>query len=212
MVFKRRNKRSYLKIAQESFYPRGGWGRALSYIGYRLKRLPDPPHRIARGIASGVFVSFTPLFGFHFIAAAMVAFLIRGNLLAAMLSTFFGNPITFPIIAAISLGTADKLLGMDSQVPLSRIPQAFSSASAEIWRNVMSVFNDDVANWERLGTFFDGLFLPYMIGGLLPGAIAGTVVYFLSVPLIQAYQKRRAKNLRKKVQARLKAKAPLPTE
>ena len=67
MVFKRRNPRTWLRTVAEVFYPRGGWRRAVSYVIHRLRRLPDPPHKIARGVAAGVFVCFTPFFGFHFV-------------------------------------------------------------------------------------------------------------------------------------------------
>ncbi|RMD91547.1 MAG: DUF2062 domain-containing protein, partial [Alphaproteobacteria bacterium] len=92
-------------------YPRGGWWRAATYVWHRLRRLPDSPHRIARGIGAGVFVSFTPLFGMHFVLAALIALLIRGNVLAAVLATFFGNPLTFPLIAAASLKLGALILG-----------------------------------------------------------------------------------------------------
>ena len=44
-------------------YPDGGWQRAGSYVWHRLRRLPDRPERIAKGIAAGVMVSFLPIFG-----------------------------------------------------------------------------------------------------------------------------------------------------
>jgi uncharacterized protein len=96
MVFKRRKKLSYGRWIAEAFYPRSGWKRAASYIWHRLRRLPDTPHKIARGVGIGVFISFTPFFGFHFVAAVLLSLLIRGNALAALLATFFGNPITCP--------------------------------------------------------------------------------------------------------------------
>jgi UPF0716 family protein affecting phage T7 exclusion len=37
-----------------------------------------------------------------------------------------------------------------------------------------------------------------MIGGIAPGVITATIGYYLSVPLIRAYQKRRGAKLRKK--------------
>jgi hypothetical protein len=67
-VFKRRTPRSYVQIVGEAFYPRGGWTRAAWYVAHRLRRLPDPAHRISRGIFAGVFVSFTPFYGLHFLA------------------------------------------------------------------------------------------------------------------------------------------------
>ena len=65
-MFKRRKPRSYSQLATEMIYPRGGWRRASQYVMHRIRRLPDQPQRIARGFAAGIIVSFTPLFGFHF--------------------------------------------------------------------------------------------------------------------------------------------------
>ena len=97
-MFKRRTPKSYLRMLADWVYPKGGWGRAISYVLHRLRRLPDPPHRIARGVAAGVFVCYTPFFGLHFFLAAFLAFLMQGNIVAALLATFFGNPVTFPLI------------------------------------------------------------------------------------------------------------------
>jgi uncharacterized protein len=59
---------------------------------HRLRRLPDEPHRIARGVFAGVFVSSRRLFGLQFLSAALLAWVMRGNILAALLATFIGNP------------------------------------------------------------------------------------------------------------------------
>ncbi|QDY68189.1 DUF2062 domain-containing protein [Qingshengfaniella alkalisoli] len=206
MVFKRRNKRSYLQIAQDTVYPRGGWGRAFSYLGYRVRRLPDQPHRIARGVAAGVFVSFSPLFGLHFIYAGLIALLLRGNVIAAMVATFVGNPITFPFIAAVSIYVGEHVLGLETTVPMSQIFGATSHAFGEVWVNLTNILTGQPTHWERLKVFFTGVFLPYYIGGLIPGVIAGAVSYYLTCPIVEAYQKRRAKMLRERLQARLKAK------
>ena len=55
MVFKRRNRLSWLQHVSQALYPRTGWRRAIEYIGHRIKRLPDSPHKIALGFACGVF-------------------------------------------------------------------------------------------------------------------------------------------------------------
>jgi uncharacterized protein (DUF2062 family) len=46
-------------------------------------------------------------------------------------------------------------------------------------------------HWDRLGDFFDVIFLPYLVGGIIPGIIAGLAFYYLSYPLIVTYQKAR---------------------
>jgi uncharacterized protein (DUF2062 family) len=190
-VFKRRAPRSYLHILARTVYPRGGWWRAVLYVVHRLRRLPDPAHKISRGIAAGVFTSFTPFFGLHFLIAAVVAWAIRGNMIAALLSTFVGNPLTFPLIATVSVELGTTILGDENAIPLGRIFGAFSNASAELWHNLSAIFTDEVAHWGRLENFFWHLFLPYLVGGLIPGLIAGAAAYALSRPLISAYQKAR---------------------
>lgn len=209
MVFKRRDRRPILRIVREFFYPRGGWLRAAHYVKHRLRRLPDEPERIARGIFSGVFVSFTPFFGFHFLSAALLALIIRGNIISALLATFVGNPITTPIIAYTSVKFGHYLLGVHASLSFDEILSAFSAASRELWANAGAIFNDNVMNWDNLGQFYDSIFFPYLVGGLLPGFIVSLGFYFLSVPVIRAYQNHRLKKLKKRIEKAQQKKAVL---
>lgn len=203
MVFRRRDKRTVVEWLKASVYPRGGWLRAGRYVRHRLTRLPDPPHRIARGIWAGVFISFTPIFGFHFFGAALIAFLMRGNLLAAILGTFFGNPITFPLIAVGSVQLGHWMLGTGVDgVPAGQILSAFAQAGGEVWSNVFAYMTGGDAEWGKLRHFYFGLFKPYLLGGIGPGIIAATVCYYLSLPVISAYQKLRQKRRRDRAERR----------
>lgn len=202
MVFKRRTPRSFWQKIGAFIYPRGGWRRAVSYVLHRLRRLPDPPYRIARGVAAGIFVSFTPFFGFHFVLAGMLAFLMRGNILASLLATFVGNPLTFPLIATVSVELGSWMLGLPGRMPLHRIVAAFSSASMQLWYNLAAVFTSAPTHWDRLGDLFGRVFLPYLVGGLIPGIITATIGYMITHRLVVVYQKRRVKKLRARVEKR----------
>ena len=204
MVFKRRDARTWPQALVALIYPKGGWGRAASYVGYRLRRLPDPPHKIARGVAAGVFVCFTPFFGFHFVLATILAFVMQGNILAALLATFFGNPLTFPFIAALSLELGSWMLGMPGGTPLPEIFDEFSRASLELWNNLRAIFTPEVAHWEDLRHMFWRLFWPYIVGGLVPGTVTGVIAYMLTLPAVSAYQKRRVKKLKERYEKRRK--------
>ncbi len=207
MVFKRREKRSYLSAIREFVYPRAAFGRAVTYMWHRMRRLPDEPHRIARGVFAGVLVSFTPFFGLHFLFAGLIAYLMRGNILALCLATFVGNPITFPFIAIVSLETGHWLLGIHAPLDFLSIVAAFSSAGTEIWHNIRALFTDDVAHWENLRTFFRVIFFPYFVGGLLPGMAVSFGFYFATLPTLHAYQKLRKNRLRDRVEKRRQLKA-----
>lgn len=210
MVFKRRDRRPIWRIVFEFFWPRGGWGRAARYVKHRLHRLPGSPEKIARGIFAGVFTTFSPFYGLHFVVAALLATLMRGNVLAALLATFFGNPLTYVPIVMTSMRTGYWLLGMDGDPEdgAATIGEQFFDAGNAIWHNLKAPFTGAPTDLTDLSVFYDQVFYPFMIGGIAPGIIAGAISYFISVPLIRAYQNRRKGVLKAKLDA-LKKKAHL---
>ena len=210
MVFKRRDPRSYLQVFAQALWPRGGWTRAFHYVKHRVRRLPDDPHRIARGVAVGVFTSFTPFFGLHFLTAFIIARVIRGNILASFLATFVGNPVTFPLIAFVSLKTGHLILGSTfDEREHATLFGTFVGAGRDLKQNFLAMFTDATAHWGNLHNFYADVFLPYLVGCIVPGLICGVASYYLSEPVIAAYQKRRRKKLKErfeKLKARLHAR------
>lgn len=204
MVFKRRERRSLAGWAREMVYPTGGFRRATQYVMHRMRRLPDEPHRIARGFFAGSFISFTPFFGFHFIGAALIAWAMRGNILAALLGTFVGNPLTTPIIAITSVELGHRILGITDPMDLGSIAAAFGNAGTELWDNAIAPFTGQAMHWESLAAFFRTIYFPYMIGGILPGIVVSGILYYLTIPLVRAYQKLRASKARERFEKRQK--------
>ncbi len=204
MIFRRRDRRPWWRIVADFLWPRGGWARAFTYVKHRLHRLPDPPERIARGIFAGVFTTFTPFYGLHFFIAAAIALVVRGNIPAALLATFFGNPLTYLPIGVVSLQTGHVILGRHTphEDEISRsLGGKFLDAGEDLRHNLVAVFTDEQADWHGLGIFYDEVFFPYMIGGIVPGIVAGLAAYYISLPVVAAYQKRRRGVLKAKWEA-----------
>ena len=211
MVFKRREKQTNTRKVLEFLWPKSGYARAFNYVKLRVHRIPDEPERIARGIFAGVFVTFSPFFGLHFFLAAGLAKLMRGNIVASLFASFVGNPLTFFFIATASLQTGNLLLGRiggwgDNAEANRSVGGKFVDAWGDLKHNFFAMFTDERADWKNLYVFYDEVFFPYMIGGLVPGVIFGILFYYLSLPVIQAYQKRRKGRLKEKLLA-LKEKA-----
>lgn len=207
MVFKRRDRRPIGRMLVEFLYPKGGWARAITYVKHRMRRLPDQPHRIARGIFAGVFVNFPPLFGVQMASAALIAWAIRGNIIAALLSTFLSNPITTPFIALMSVELGQWMLGIDMPLDARQLGGAILDAGHEIWDNVVAIFTSEPTQWHRLERFFHVIFLPYAVGSIIPGIIVSVISYYLSLPVIHAYQRRRDKKRRERLEKRIAARA-----
>ncbi len=205
MVFKRRDRRPVWKVIFQTLWPRGGWGRAARYVQHRLQRLPDPPRKIARGIFAGLATTFTPFYGLHFFTAGILALIMRGNLLAALLATFFGNPLTYLPIGVISMKTGYWLLGKEGSREHGGLLHKFGKAGEDLWDNFVAIFTPEKADWRDLSIFYDEVFFPYMIGGIIPGLVVGIIGYYVSLPLITAYQNRRKGALKARI-AQLKKK------
>ena len=204
MVFKRRDRRSIISILLRFFWPKGGWRRAFHYVQYRLRRLPDSSQKISRGIWAGLFTTFTPFYGLHFLTAAIIARALKGNILAALLATFFGNPLTYVPIGVVSLQTGHFFLGTDYVPPREggkSILEKFLDAGADLQQNVLAFVKGVDTDWSRLEIFYQEVFFPYMIGGIIPGLIIASMGYYLSEPIIRAYQNRRKGFLLKKLRA-----------
>ena len=100
-MFRRRTKPSFLKIIRETLWPKKGFYRIYSYLVRRILRMSGSPYSLACGFACGASVSFTPFIGFHLILGAVLAYLMRGNILASWIGTLVGNPWTFPFILVL---------------------------------------------------------------------------------------------------------------
>lgn len=203
MVFKRRKSLPFFQRVGQLFYPRRGWRRAFEYIAHRIKRLPDTPHKIALGFACGAFASFSPLFGFHVVYAAICAFVVRGNILASILGTVVGNPLTFPVIATVSLKLGQGMLGRGSAPDAVTMQhEDIERAWSGVWKALKGWLSNGGGDTEKVWSFFSDVFLPYLVGGFFPGILISVAAYFLARPLIAAYQARRRVRLRARAKHR----------
>lgn len=175
MLFRRREQPKFLDRLRASLWPTSTWARSSRYVMFRIWRLRATPYAIAIGFAAGVFVSFTPFMGLHFVSAAAIAWMLRGSLIASAFGTFIGNPLTFPFIwfAAYELG--NWILGQEGtkkEIDLSH--GIFASSIDKLWP----------------------LIKPMTIGGIPLGLLAAAISYYLVKRAVEAYQEKRRRRSR----------------
>lgn len=135
-----------------------------------LLKLNNTPHEIALGVAIGVFIAITPLYGFHTIMVIIAAFLIRRvNKLAILLGTNVSTTLTFPFITCAGYSIGRFILG-DSYPPLH-------------W----STFKH--FNYKQLLHFYFPLFIESIVLGL----ILAVFFYFITLWFIIARNKSKLK-------------------
>jgi uncharacterized protein (DUF2062 family) len=209
LVFKRRDPLTWGEWLREQVYPRSGFKRATRYVVYRMRRLPDRPHRVARGVFAGFFIGFLPLPGLQFLAAWGAARLLRGNVLAALLGTFNTNPVTTPFFAVLAMTLGHWIMGIEAPLNAHYIGRAFAEAGHDLWFNFMALFGPQKTQWDGLIQFWHEIYVPYFIGALGPAIILSIAAYYITIPLVEAYQKARAATAHERAERRRKMRAKL---
>ena len=198
-MFRRRKPLSVLKQLRAVIWPERGFRRLFSYLIQRIIRLPGTPASIASGFASGVAASFTPFLGLHFILAGALALLLRGNVLASAIGTFFGNPWTFILIwladYEVGLGVIHTF-GYGASLHVLSIDEL-----GAIMGNVMRFLSfTGNTTWADLSRDIEQVFMPMLIGGTVLGVIAWVSSFVLTLWAVKGWRLHRAKRLLKAVQ------------
>ncbi len=68
--------------------------RVVRFVYYDVLHADDPPHRIALGLAIGMFVAFTPTVGAQMIIAGFLSWLLRANKAVSVAIVWISNPLT----------------------------------------------------------------------------------------------------------------------
>ncbi|MCD8498135.1 MAG: DUF2062 domain-containing protein [Alphaproteobacteria bacterium] len=168
-MFKRRKPRSKLHALRELIWPSMGLRRTFRYVRLRIVRMSDTTHQIAGGLSIGIWISFSPLVGLHFVQAGVLAWLFRVNILSSLIGTLVGTPWTFPLMwwASIELGALmTSFFGIGGSHALP------------------DVINMEIL-WHIATTEPLDLFLPWMIGGYTLGLACAILSYPLLYRLIQ---------------------------
>ena len=174
MLFRRRERTSHIERARIWLWPRVSWRRSTLYYIKRVLRLSATPYAIASGCAIGAFVSFTPYIGFHIAISVALAWLIRGNLIAAAIGTSVGNPLTFPLIWASTYQLGHAILRGEQ-----------SAAPPPFGRHIL----------ERSIENLSPIIKTMSIGALPLGFLAGLAIYAIVYKSVAAYQANRRKRL-----------------
>ena len=97
-----------------------------------------------------------------FFIAVFLAYAVRGNVLSSLMGTFFGNPITFPIIGVVSYRSGLYILGMGpEETAWDTIRSGISEAFISMWSGVQFLFGYGPTRWDGFVDFFHSVFIPY---------------------------------------------------
>jgi len=148
--------------------------RIERFFIYRVLHVDDTPHRIALGVAIGIFVTWTPTIGLQMALAFALSALFRANKVVGLPFVWISNPATLgPIYVP------NYLLGcfLLRQRPID-LAALFGTLDTQGWTSFLEGL------WEA------GLhvFVTLWLGSVIVGLVLGALSYFLTRYAVVKYR------------------------
>lgn len=152
-----------------------------------ILRQRGSPEAIARGMALGLIIAFSPTVGIQLIMALLLATMLNANRLAAVIPVFLTNVFTVPAVYGFTYAVGNLLL-----------PGRYRSTEKVrrlLWEFSRRVRHGEFASWHETFSEFlrlgNELFWPMLVGGLAVGLVGAAVSYPATVWAVRRYRRRR---------------------
>ena len=144
--------------------------------------LDDAPRKISLGLAIGVFISCTPLYGLHTLLAVVAALVFRLNKVATITGAWLNLPWFAPFVYGLSLKVGEFILSGGQGLETMR-GMGLEDLAA-MFRPSLSLdrFREGFLASSRL--MFSAS-KPLFVGTTVVGFVAGVVTYFLSLGAVR---------------------------
>ena len=158
----------------------------VRFIEFRVLHINDTPHRLALGIACGLFVAWLPLYGLHILLVLAFAQLCRANKFTSLLTVWINNPLTLLPIYYLNylLGVTVKGLFVPAErLSLQELRELFGPAVG-----FMELFH--ASFWVNLWKLSLRLGVELSIGGIIIGAIVAGIGYYVTYKIVASHREK----------------------
>ena len=156
---------------------------AKDFCVYKVMHADDPPHRLALGIAIGIFVTFLPLIGIQMVVSFSLAWLCRANKVVGVPLVWISNPLTMVPIYYPCYALGCRLLNSSTD------------EWQQVYPNFIALFDEPAASWAEIFSFcwqhLLGFVTPLFLGSFIVATVLGITSYYVSLLAIRAYRLRR---------------------
>ncbi|MFP4356535.1 MAG: DUF2062 domain-containing protein [Phycisphaerae bacterium] len=145
------------------------WDKFKRFLVYRVLSLDDTPHRIALGVAIGMFVAWTPTIPFQMALTVALSALLGANKFVGLPFVWISNPLTI-----LPIYGPNYLIGcwlLPGEQKWSKFTEAMAGA-----------MNFGQGFWSTLHSWWSAtmaIFLPLWLGSIIMGLLVGCLSYVL---------------------------------
>ena len=147
------------------------------FLVYRVLSINDSPHRIALGVAIGIFVTWTPTMGLQMMLTVALCFLLRANKFVGVPFVWISNPLTIVPIYGPNYFVGCRIL---------------DHPATDAWKTLHRASTAATDGWlDRIGTWFDAIkpiFLELWVGSIVVGLVLGIITYFVVYSMVIIYR------------------------
>ncbi len=158
---------------------RRGFARLIAVL-----RQKDTPHRIALGLAMGIFIGLLPIMGIQMAVVAILALPFHGNLKAAIAGVWISNPITF-LPMYWGYYQFGLIFSSTPEVGWERFQGIISEAAEWNWMSISESMN-------RIVDIGVDILVPMWIGSAILAVTIGVPTYFVTHRFVVKYRALRA--------------------
>jgi uncharacterized protein len=185
MLFRPRHLPTWTDRVRVLLWPRRSFSRSARYVGWRVMRMAGSPHGLAIGVATGVFVATLPIPGAQLVLAALVAWMLGGNVPAALFGTFWANPLTLPFLWLGSHRVGQFILRSDTTPGSSDIVAVLMQVTSSLLAPGKATLSSAYATLSPV-------LKPLAVGAIVVGAVSAFLFYWLTLHLIAGYRAERS--------------------
>ena len=178
-----KKRQSWMHHLREYIWPSMGLLPFLRWTELRIKRERGAQHKVALGFAIGMFVSMFPIIGQMFVSMVL-GFLLGANVVVAVISSFIGNPWTFPFFWAWDYKLGNWILGVQNPPPFPETGEFMGMLS-------------------HLGDVWWSFHFPTLVGAVPTGIVAAVLAYIFARVNIYSYHRARQAFLRQRRQVHM---------
>ena len=155
------------------------WHRLRHFLLENIIGVHDTPHRIALGVAVGLFVAFTPTIPFQMVLTAGLAFLLGANKVVGLPVVWITNPVTAVPVYYAQFMLGEKLLRQDypTKLFLDLLIRSFERGAGQA---------DRLAAVSELFSLF---LWPLLLGSLLISLLTAAIGYAVTLRAVVRYQR-----------------------
>ncbi len=146
------------------------------FLIYRVLHVDDTPHRIALGLAIGIFITWTPTIPCQMVLVVALSALLGANKLVGVPFVWISNPVTMWFMFGFDYWIGCRILGTHAK-GVRAFVEAINLTGA--WHERL------VSMWEVFGQFFWEI----AIGSILVGLVSGVITYFVTYRAVVGYRK-----------------------